>query len=131
VNKTLALYARMSAAGLLSAHIAATVVADANGNAQAQIQQVKALQHQFNVIPNLSVLGFKIFADGVIEYPTQTAALSKPYTNNGSYGVLMVNPSKFNGFVVAADKQGLLVHVHAIATKPLRLHSMDLRKPEQ
>ena len=114
VNKTLALYARMSAAGLLSAHIATTVVADANGNAQAQIQQVKALQHQFNVIPNLSVLGFKIFADGVIEYPTQTAALSKPYTNNGSYGVLMVNPSKFNGFVVAADKQGLLVHVHAI-----------------
>src|SRR6185369_8717928 len=58
--------------------------------------------------------GFKIFADGVVEYPTQTAALSKPYLNKASSGVLMFNPAKFDNFVIIADKEGLLVHIHAI-----------------
>ncbi len=113
-NPTLDAYKMLSQKHLLTAHVAATVVADANGNAQKQIDAVKKLQKTYNSTPNLQVLGFKIFGDGVIEYPTQTAALSQPYTNSGGYGALMFNPKKFGQFVTLADKQGLLVHVHAI-----------------
>ena len=60
------------------------------------------------------MIGFKIFADGVVEHPTQTAALSKPYLNKPSSGVLMYDPKNFAAFVTAADKANLLVHTHAI-----------------
>ena len=113
-NPTLDAYKMLAQKHLLTAHVAATVVADANGNAQQQIDILKKLQKIYNSTPNLQVLGFKIFGDGVIEYPTQTAALSQPYTNSGGYGALMFNPTKFAQFVTLADKQGLLVHVHAI-----------------
>ncbi|HVX52680.1 MAG TPA: amidohydrolase [Chitinophagaceae bacterium] len=101
----------------LTAHIAAVVVADADEQPQPQVNQLKALQKMYNGNHNLAVLGFKIFADGVIEYPTQTAALSKPYTNSGSYGALMYKPQNFARFAITADKQKLLVHVHAIGDR--------------
>ena len=102
--------------GKLTAHIAATIVADADKDPAAQIAFVKTLQKKYDR-DDLSVIGFKIFADGVIEHPTHTAALSLPYTETRSQGVLMFDPKKFASFVTAADKQHLLVHVHAIGDK--------------
>ena len=102
--------------GKLTAHIAATIVADADKDPAAQIAFVKTLQKKYDR-DDLSVIGFKIFADGVIEHPTHTAALSLPYTETRSKGVLMFDPGKFASFVTAADKQHLLVHVHAIGDK--------------
>jgi len=100
----------------LTAHIAACIVADADADPQKQIDQLKNLQKKYNT-QDFSIIGFKIFADGVIEYPTHTAALSLPYTGTLSKGVLMFDPQKFTQFVIAADKQALLVHVHAIGDK--------------
>ena len=102
--------------GKLTAHIAATIVADADKDPAAQIAFVKTLQKKYDR-DDLSVIGFKIFADGVIEHPTHTAALSLSYTETRSQGVLMFDPKKFASFVTAADKQHLLVHVHAIGDK--------------
>lgn len=114
VNKILNAYQYLVKENKLTAHIATVVVADANAAPQPQIDKLKKVQAQYSDNRNLTVLGFKIFADGVIEYPTQTAALSKPYTNSGSYGALMFEPKKFARFATMADKQKLLVHVHAI-----------------
>ena len=75
------------------------------------------IQQQYKSIKDLSVIGFKIFADGVAEYPTQTAAFSKPYLNKPSSGVLNFDPEKFNQFVITADKEGLLVHIHTIGDR--------------
>lgn len=100
----------------LTAHVAATIVADADGKVQPQIDTVKKMQKKYNN-RNLSVLGFKIFADGVIEHPTHTAAISLPYTGMESKGVLMFDPQKFSAFATAADKQKMLVHVHAIGDR--------------
>jgi predicted amidohydrolase YtcJ len=102
--------------GKLTAHIAATIVADADNDPGTQIAFVKKLQKEYDR-DDLSIIGFKIFADGVIEHPTHTAALSLPYTETHSKGVLMFDPEKFASFVTAADKQHLLVHVHAIGDK--------------
>ena len=102
--------------GKLTAHIAATIVSNADADPQLQIAFVKALQKKYNQ-QNLQILGCKIFADGVIEYPTHTAALSLPYTGTQSKGVLMFDPKKFTKFAIAADKENLLVHVHAIGDR--------------
>jgi predicted amidohydrolase YtcJ len=100
----------------LTAHIAACIVADADKDPQPQITRLKEFQKKYNA-ENFSIIGFKIFADGVIEHPTHTAALSLPYTGTQSKGVLMFDPEKFTRFAITADKQNLLVHVHAIGDK--------------
>jgi predicted amidohydrolase YtcJ len=100
----------------LTAHIAACVVADADKDPQPQIDRVNAFQKKYTA-ENFSIIGFKIFGDGVIEHPTHTAALSLPYTGSDSKGVLMFSPEKFNRFAIAADKKNMLVHVHAIGDR--------------
>ncbi len=109
-------YAYLINSGKLTAHVAATITADADRDPGEQITFVRGLQNKYDR-DDLSILGFKIFADGVIEHPTHTAALSLPYTDTRSKGVLMFNPKKFASFVTAADKQHLLVHVHAIGDR--------------
>ena len=98
----------------LTAHVATTLVADGNLDPQAQISKLKSLQAKYSQSPNLSIIGFKIFADGVLEYPAQTAAISIPYTNHSQNGKLLFEPARFAQFATLADKQGLQMHVHAI-----------------
>jgi predicted amidohydrolase YtcJ len=65
-------------------------------------------------VSNLHVIGIKVFADGVVEYPSQTANLTKPYKNTGRNGDLLFDPKKFAALCISADKQGLIIHVHAL-----------------
>lgn len=113
-NNILGAYKSLADQNTLTTHVVATVVANADKDAIIQIKTLRKLQQEYNNTKDLKVIGFKIFADGVAEFPTQTAAMSKPYLNKPSSGVLMFNPQKFNAFVTAVDKEGLLVHIHAI-----------------
>jgi predicted amidohydrolase YtcJ len=79
-----------------------------------QIEVVEALRAKFMDIPNLSIPGLKVFADGVVEIPAQTAALTKPYANTGRSAPLLFTPSKMNALVTEAARRGLNVHIHAI-----------------
>jgi hypothetical protein len=79
----------------------------------AELARVQKTREAYKNVANLHVTGIKVFADGVVEYPSQTAHLSKPY-KNGRNGDLLFDPKKFAELCVAADKQGLIVHVHAI-----------------
>ncbi len=83
-------------------------------NPAAELAGVQETRRQYAGIANLHVTGIKIFADGVAEYPSQTAHLSKPYKNTGRNGDLLFDPNKFAQLCIAADKQGLIIHVHAI-----------------
>lgn len=116
-NEKLTAYRQLAEEHKLTAHVATTVVANPNEEVQPQIDTLKKLKLTFGGDPHLVVLGFKVFADGVLEYPTQTAAVSIPYSNSGKYGSLMLYPRTFPAFVTAADRQGLLVHVHAIGDR--------------
>ena len=80
----------------------------------AELAAVQKTREQYKGIANLHVTGIKIFADGVVEYPSQTAHLSKPYENTGRNGELLFEQKKFDELCVAADKQGLIIHVHAL-----------------
>ena len=80
----------------------------------AELAGVQKTRQLYKNVPNLHVTGIKIFADGVVEYPSQTANLTKPYKNTGRNGDLLFEPKKFADLCIAADKQGLIIHVHAI-----------------
>jgi predicted amidohydrolase YtcJ len=80
----------------------------------AELATVQRTRERYNNVPNLRVSGIKIFADGVAEFPSQTAHLTKPYKNTGRNGDLLFDPAKFAEMCVAADKQGLIIHLHAI-----------------
>jgi predicted amidohydrolase YtcJ len=79
-----------------------------------ELAGVQKTRELYKNVPNLHVTGIKVFADGVVEYPSQTAHLSKTYKNTGRNGDLLFDPKKFAELCVAADKQGLTIHVHAI-----------------
>jgi predicted amidohydrolase YtcJ len=80
----------------------------------AELASVQQTREKYKNVPHLHITGIKVFADGVAEYPSQTAHFSKPYRNSGRYGDLLFDQEKFNELCVAADKQGLIIHVHAI-----------------
>lgn len=67
----------------------------------------------------------KIFADGVIEYPSHTAALLEPYLDAHGHPTDDRGPSYFtqenlNRLIAAADAAGFTVHVHAIGDRAVR-----------
>jgi len=80
----------------------------------AELTAVQKTRDEYKNIANLHVTGIKIFADGVAEYPSQTAHLSKPYKNTGRTGDLLFEPKKFAELCIAADKLGLIIHVHVV-----------------
>jgi hypothetical protein len=80
----------------------------------AELATVQKTRDAYKNVPHLHVTGIKIFADGVAEFPSQTAHLTKPYKNSGHNGELLFDPKTFAQLCIAADKQGLIIHVHAI-----------------
>jgi predicted amidohydrolase YtcJ len=109
----LPVYRELGLHGELTAHVAAYPVVQPDlGN--PQIDVVQALQAKFKDVPNLTIPGLKVFADGVVEIPSQTAALTKPYTNTGRSTPLLFTPAKMNALVAEAARRGLNVHIHAI-----------------
>ncbi len=109
----LPLYAALAERGELTAHVTAYPVVNPDVGNQ-QIDVVEAFRAKYKDVPNLSIPGLKVFADGVVEIPSQTAALTKPYLNTGRPGHLLFTPGKMNDFVTEAARRGLNVHVHAI-----------------
>jgi hypothetical protein len=100
--------------GELKSHVAALPVIEfKKGHPEEQLKKALQFRESFKDVPDVKVVGIKVFADGVVEYPSQTAVLSKPY-DTGRNGELLFDPAEFKKISVAADKQGMIVHVHAI-----------------
>lgn len=109
----LPVYRELGRRGELTAHVAAYPVIKPDLGSQ-QIDVVEALRAKFKDIPNFTIPGLKVFADGVVEFPSQTAALTQPYRNTGRSTPLLFTPAKMNALVSEAARRGLNVHVHAI-----------------
>jgi predicted amidohydrolase YtcJ len=112
-------YRQMSERGDLTAHVAALIQVFAK-NPSTELANVQKLRQEFKDVHNLSIPGVKIFADGVVEYPSQTAAMTKPYRNTGKSGDLLFDPARFAELAIAADKMGLIVHVHALGDRAVK-----------
>ncbi|WP_263260712.1 amidohydrolase [Pseudomonas sp. RIT-PI-S] len=112
-------YRELARNGELSAHVAALLVVNPKSR-PADLAVIDEVRQQFQGIPNLSLPGIKVFADGVVEYPAQSAALLKNYRNQHSAGELLLDPTHFGELVSAADARGWLVHIHAIGDRAVR-----------
>ena len=112
-------------------HLALRVDAKEAADPAAMLARVEALRSTYGR-PQFVIDNLKMFFDGVIEYPTQTAALLKPYlVNNGSEdepnwvagkdrGPTYWPPAVAKAAIAAADKAGWQVHVHAIGDRAVR-----------
>jgi predicted amidohydrolase YtcJ len=94
--------------------------------AQPLIDRAVAFRSRWAIDPDfLRADAVKIFADGVIEYPSQTAALLEPYLDGHGHATDNRGPSYFtqenlDQIVSDADAAGLTVHVHAIGDRAVR-----------
>ena len=116
----LATYQNLAQHGDLTAHVAAFLVVNPRNDPAKELEIVRQLRQQFAGIQNLTLPGIKVFADGVLEFPSQTASLTRPYQNTGKAGDLLFDPARFAELATAADKQGLIVHVHALGDRAVK-----------
>ncbi len=116
-------YRALASANALTAHVAALLVVSPQSDA-ADLDQLASVREQFLDIPNLTLPGIKIFADGVLEYPAQSAALLGQYGNTGKRGEMLLQRQDLNALIDAADARGWLVHVHALGDRAVR-ESLD------
>jgi predicted amidohydrolase YtcJ len=108
-------YRRLAENHELNSHVGALPVIEfKKGHSEQQLAKALESREQFKNVPDVKVIGIKVFADGVLEYPSQTAVLSKPYRTTGKNGELLFDPKDFANIAIAADKAGMIVHVHAI-----------------
>ena len=79
-----------------------------------QVERAIELNRQFNngTSPDLRIVGIKIICDGVID--ACTAALAKPYTNNGHFEGPIWTPEMLGPVVKKAADAGLQCALHAI-----------------
>ncbi len=112
-------YKALAETGDMSVHVAALLVANPK-SVPADLDTLDKVRQQFQGIPNLTLPGVKIFADGVIEFPAQSAAMIDPYSNSHKQGELLIDPKHFGELVSAIDQRGWLVHIHAIGDRAVR-----------
>jgi predicted amidohydrolase YtcJ len=109
----LPVYRELAEHGELTAHVVAYPVVQPDLGTQ-QIDVVEAIRAKFKDVPNLTLPGLKVFADGVVEIPSHTASLTKPYLDTGRLVKPLFTPAKMNALVSEAYRRGLTVHIHAI-----------------
>lgn len=116
----LSTYKELADRGELTPHVAAMWHVNPRNDPAKELANAQRARQKYANVPNLTIPGIKVFADGVVEIPSQTAALTKPYKNTGRSGDLLFEPARFAELVTAADKQGLIVHVHALGDRAVK-----------
>jgi predicted amidohydrolase YtcJ len=121
------LYRRLYDAHRLNMRVRASFgLKDAHRPADAVIGEAIAFRAKWATDPEfLRADAVKIFADGVVEYPSQTAALLEPYLDAAGHPTKNRGPTYFtqdrlNRIVSAADAAGFTVHIHAIGDRAVR-----------
>ncbi|SUD14655.1 amidohydrolase [Aquipseudomonas alcaligenes] len=115
----LPLYRELAEKGELNVHVAALLLTHPQSKPEDLAVQAEVMR-QFEGVPNLTFPGLKVFVDGILEYPGQTAAVIDPYTNSHKQGQLLIDPQGFGPLLVAAEQRGWIVHMHAVGDRAVR-----------
>ena len=115
----LPLYRELAEKGELNVHVAALLLAHPQSKPEDLAVQAEVMR-QFKGVPNLTFPGLKVFVDGILEYPGQTAAVIDPYTNSHKQGQLLIDPQGFGPLQAAAEQRGWIVHMHAVGDRAVR-----------
>jgi predicted amidohydrolase YtcJ len=117
-EKELAIYSVLARQEALTLDIGASLVFEPDEGIE-QIVKLMALQKQYGS-ELLRPLTAKIFLDGVLE--SHTAYLSAPYTDRPDLqGTLVWKESDLHDIVVALEKRGFSIHIHAVGDETVRL----------
>jgi len=121
------LYQQLYAAHRLNMRVRGTFgLKNTHESADMLIEQARKFRAKWAIDPDfLRADAVKIFADGVIEYPSHTAALLEPYLDAAGHPTDNRGPTYFtqehlNDIVSAADAAGFTVHIHAIGDRAVR-----------
>lgn len=126
-EETLELYSALSASGgLLQRAQMALLVPDTLFNKPKQaLAWARGLAEQYADVAGVRIRTIKIFLDGVMEYPAQTASLLRPYLDGdgnptSNSGSLYVDNPTLAKLVTTFDRAGWQVHCHAIGDRAVR-----------
>jgi predicted amidohydrolase YtcJ len=90
-----------------------------------EFARLKALRQKAEAFPPMRANLIKLFEDGVMEYPSQTAAMLEPYLENGkpgkNLGPLYHEKEPLTAFVERAAKEGFGMHIHVIGDRAARV----------
>ncbi len=111
-------YETLEKNGQLKMRVRATLRSEIIDN-EVEYKRLAAIRAHFEGHPLIRADAVKIFSDGVIEYPTQTAAMIQPYLDGkghptANYGGRYFDLDVLNRYVAHLDKDGFTVHVHSI-----------------
>jgi len=117
-ESALQVYEMLEAAGTLKMRVRAALMSDI-GDSEAEYQRLISLRAKYATHPLIQADAVKIFSDGVIEYPTQTAAMIKPYLDDHgqpttNFGGRYFDQAVLNRYVARLDKEGFTIHTHSI-----------------
>lgn len=114
-------------AGKKQLHARVTIALESDGsNTDAEFARLRGLRELAAAQPNLRADFIKLFEDGVMEYPTQTASMLEPYLDGHgkptrNSGPLYFERGALSDFIRRADKEGFNVHIHAIGDRAARV----------
>ena len=120
--------AQLARNGELSMDVTTALQAEADGETDS-LPVIEDQRRRYSGLPHLHVDTVKVFVDGVLEYPTQSAALLQPYRpfngqGRSDAGDIYVDPAAFGKLVTELDRRGFNVHTHAIGDRAARV-SLD------
>ncbi|MCX4528657.1 MULTISPECIES: amidohydrolase [unclassified Streptomyces] len=123
----LELYQALAAQGGLPQRIVPAIRLDAEQakDPAAALAYARGLRREFEGVRGLRFGMVKVFLDGVIEYPAQTAALLKPYLDgNGkptaNRGELYTSATDYGRLTAAFNKAGWQMHAHGLGDRAVR-----------
>jgi predicted amidohydrolase YtcJ len=126
-DQTMQIYKRLYDTHRLNMRVRGSfLLKDLHESAVVLIGKATKFRDKWAVDPDfLRADAVKIFADGVVEYPSQTAALLEPYLDahghpTGNRGPSYFTQDNLNKIVTAADAAALTVHIHAIGDRAVR-----------
>jgi predicted amidohydrolase YtcJ len=123
--ETVRTYVGVARAGKLHARV--SMALGSNGEpTDAEFARLDAVRKLADGVPQIRADFIKLFADGVIEYPTQSGALLAPYTDaqgksTGNLGPTYLPAAQLADFVQRADRDGFNVHIHVIGDRATRM----------
>ncbi len=139
-ESSLEIYKKLAAEGAMTARVHAAIFlgttrVEAPAETVAWLKDLRARYDDPSAgpTPTLRVDNAKMFLDGVIQAPAQTARLTQPYwTNHGDeahpvwapgehFGELYTSPEQLKPMLLALGEAGLNPHIHAIGDGAVRV----------
>lgn len=79
------MYKELSEKGELTARVSGLHIINFKSTVQV-LDTLGVINNQYKNIENFNLIGMKVFADGILEYPAQSAALIGQYSNSKKMG---------------------------------------------